>query len=269
MAKTLVLKGTNFSAHKIETVVFGDSVPCTGITLDQQTKAVTALSPFTLTATPAPSNTTDEVAWTSSDPSVATVVNGVVTPISLGEVTITATCGNYSATCTVTINNVVPDYVAVCGYNPYRRTADGSAATTDKNYSQTQLFIIAADQETGYPIESKDVDTSPYRFVPIMIPDGATKIILTTSLGNVKIRPLYFDSTKQETIFTSGAVFCVEGTTGAYDQGSTTPTPITTTIPTNVEGLDSFCMGIVIGGGSWTSGQDYSNSINIVFAYGD
>lgn len=269
MAKTIVVKGANFAENKLDTVTFGDEIPCTGITLDQQTKAVTALSPFTLTATPAPSNTTDAVAWTSSDNSVATVVNGVVTPISLGEVTITVTCGNYSANCAVTINNVVPDYVAVCGYNPLRRTSDGSAATTDKNYSQTQLFIIAADQETGYKIESKDTETSPYRFVPIMIPNGATKIILSTQLGNVKIRPLYFDSKKQETIFDSGAVFCVAGTTGAYDQGSTTPTPITTTIPTNVEGMDSFCMGIVIGGGSWTSGQDYSASINIVFAYGE
>ena len=92
MAKTLVLKGTNFSAHKIETVTFGEAVPCTGITLDEQTKSVTSLSPFTLVATPTPANTTDEVSWISSDTDVATVADGVVTPVGLGEATITATC---------------------------------------------------------------------------------------------------------------------------------------------------------------------------------
>ena len=46
-----------------------------------------------------------EVIWTSSNPEVAMVdANGVVTAVSAGEATITATCQDVSATCTVTVN---------------------------------------------------------------------------------------------------------------------------------------------------------------------
>lgn len=271
MAKTLVLKGTNFSAHKIETVTFGESVPCTGITLDQQTKSLTALTPFTLIATPAPANTTDEVSWTSSDTDVATVVNGVVTPVGLGEATITATCGSYSATCAVTVNNVIPAYKAVNGYNPYKRSSNGNAATVDKKASETTgTFIIAADQSTGlYPIESKtDVDTSPYRFVPILIPQGATKMIISSTLGKFKTRTLFFDSTKEETTYNTGGAYCVQGSTAAYDQESTQNSPVEISIPDSVEGLDSCCLALY-GSYSGNAGQDYSEDISIAFAYGE
>lgn len=274
MAKTLVLKGTNFSAHKIETVTFGEAVPCTGITLDEQTKSVTSLSPFTLVATPTPANTTDEVSWISSDTDVATVADGVVTPVGLGEATITATCGSYSATCAVTINNVVPDYVTVCGYNPYKRSSNGNATTVDKKTAvSSSQFIIAANKETGlYPVESKtDVDTSPYRFVPILIPNGATKIIINsteTSLGKLKSRTLFFDSTKQETTYGTGGAFCVYGETTAYDQGSTANPPIEVSIPENIDGLDSCAIALIFQNNG-TTGNDYTSVITIAFAYGE
>lgn len=274
MAKTLVLKGTNFTAHKIETVTFGEAVPCTGITLDEQTKSVTSLSPFTLVATPAPSNTTDTVVWTSSDTDVATVADGVVTPVGLGEVTITVTCGSYSATCAVTINNVVPSYKAVCGYGANLRSSAGNALTTSKaSGATTQYFIIADDKASGlYPIESKtDVDTSPYRFVPIMIPKGATKVIISSTnqnLGKFKTRSEYCDSTKQETTYGNGGAFCVQGQKDTFDQGSTQNSPIELTIPQNVEGLDSCCFALLFAN-QGNSFEDYSSTISIAFAYGE
>jgi len=268
MAKTLVLKGTNFSAHKIETVTFGESVPCTGITMNEQTKSVTSLSPFTLVATPAPSNTTDTVVWTSSDTDVATVADGVVTPVALGEVTITATCGNYSATCAVTINNVVVPYKAITGYSPFRRSSSGNAMTTDKKTSTTGMMIVAADQETGlYPIESKsDVSTSPYRFVPIMIPAGAKKVKFSTTLGNFKTRSYYFDSTKKETTYNIGA-WCLSGSTSAWDQGSTAASPIEVEIPDDISGLDSCCFAISVSSFTPELYQDYTSNFSMVFSY--
>ena len=50
---------------------------------------------------------TSYAAWTSSDPSIATVEGGKITAISAGTVTITATYNGYRATTTVTVNNTM------------------------------------------------------------------------------------------------------------------------------------------------------------------
>ena len=50
---------------------------------------------------------TSYAAWTSSDPSIATVDGGKITAMSAGTVTITATYNGYRATTTVTVNNTM------------------------------------------------------------------------------------------------------------------------------------------------------------------
>ena len=84
-----------------------ETVPVTGVKLNNTTLSLVAGgNTATLVATVAPDNATDKtVTWSSSDPNVATVENGVVTPIAAGEATITVTTvdGNKTATCTVTV----------------------------------------------------------------------------------------------------------------------------------------------------------------------
>lgn len=83
-----------------------EEIPCTGITLDQTTLTFTGEGTQTLTATVTPSDTTDAVTWSSDDSSIASVSNGVVTAKANGSATITATCGEYSATCAVTVSGI-------------------------------------------------------------------------------------------------------------------------------------------------------------------
>lgn len=79
-------------------------IPATGITLDKTSAEVFSGETVTLTATVTPANTTDTVTWSTSDSNVATVANGVVTGKSHGTATITATAGDMTAKCTVTVD---------------------------------------------------------------------------------------------------------------------------------------------------------------------
>lgn len=106
----LVIKGVDFNTNKLTTVTFSTvDIPCTGVSLSDSTKTVTNVTPFTLTATLTPENTTDTLYWSSSDTDVATVSGGVVTIVGVGTATITATCGSQSATCTIDATEVEPD----------------------------------------------------------------------------------------------------------------------------------------------------------------
>lgn len=79
-------------------------IPATGITLDKTSAEVFSGETVTLTATVTPANTTDTVTWSTSASNVATVANGVVTGKSHGTATITATAGDMTAKCTVTVD---------------------------------------------------------------------------------------------------------------------------------------------------------------------
>ncbi len=83
------------------------TVSVTGVTLNSSSATLTTIgATTTLTATVAPDNATNKnVAWTSSNPAVATVNGGVVTAVANGETTITVTTedGGKTATCQVTV----------------------------------------------------------------------------------------------------------------------------------------------------------------------
>lgn len=81
-------------------------IPCTGIVLSADTLSFTTADAQTLSVVVSPDNTTDTVNWSVSPSGVATVVDGVVTPVANGECTITATCGTQSATCNVSVTGL-------------------------------------------------------------------------------------------------------------------------------------------------------------------
>ena len=74
------------------------------ITLDKSSAFLKVGETVTLTATVGPDDATDKtVTWTTSDATVATVSNGVVTAKKLGTATITAKAGDKTATCSITV----------------------------------------------------------------------------------------------------------------------------------------------------------------------
>lgn len=76
------------------------------VTLDKTSAELTVGDTATLKASVTPDNATDKtVTWTSSDDSVASVKDGVVTAVKAGTATITAKSGDKTATCTVTVKD--------------------------------------------------------------------------------------------------------------------------------------------------------------------
>lgn len=74
------------------------------VVLDSSSLSMKIGDTSTLTATVAPEKATyPNVTWSSSDNTVATVENGVVTGVAAGKATITATADGKSATCSVTV----------------------------------------------------------------------------------------------------------------------------------------------------------------------
>lgn len=126
----------NYSANcSVAVSGIAEGVPCTGITLNKTTLDFDGGGTETLSATVTPSDTTDKVVWTSDNRSIAIVENGVVTPMKSGSCNIVATCGEYSASCAVTVTNMGIDY-----------TLDALAGVTWLNgyYIDKQTGAVAA-----------------------------------------------------------------------------------------------------------------------------
>ena len=127
------------------------TVPVSSVTLDKTMLSLSIGETETLTATVMPNNATDKtVVWTSSDESVAKVVDGKVTAVKSGNATITAKCGGKTAECIVTV--IVPV----------------SSVTLDKN----ELMLPVGDAAT---------------LVATVKPDNATSKNVTWSSSNESV----------------------------------------------------------------------------------
>lgn len=104
-ALAALLAMTNFIGCKNDDDDDGDeTVAVTEVKITSTVKEVTAGETITLTAAVSPENATNKtVTWTSSDTTVATVKDGVVTGVKEGKVTITAKAGEKTATVEVTV----------------------------------------------------------------------------------------------------------------------------------------------------------------------
>ncbi len=86
------------------TVTGNEFVEVTSVTLNRTELELKRGNSFTLTATVSPENATEnEVLWSSSDASVATVENGLVSAKAVGTARITASCGKVKAVCEIAV----------------------------------------------------------------------------------------------------------------------------------------------------------------------
>ena len=138
-------------------------VPVENITLNKTTHTMNVTETVTLVATVTPDNATrKEVTWTTSDASVATVENGVVTAVAAGTATITATADGISTSCVVTVNRRAS--------NPSLSGGGGSATSyykIDKPNAENGAVSISSEKAvkgkeitiTVIPDEGYELDT--------------------------------------------------------------------------------------------------------------
>ena len=137
---TLIGVDANAGETKLQPTLTGATVnitpapvDLTSITIDPSSVNLTVDGTQRLTAIPNAGADLGTVTWSSNNSNVASVDNtGFVKGISEGSATITATSGNVSGTCTVTVTKCQHNggAIAVVGYENYQ----GETCTTDGHY---------------------------------------------------------------------------------------------------------------------------------------
>jgi len=242
MAKTLIIKSADFSANKLATVSFGGK-PCTDIEINDASYSLTSIGgtqnvDYTVT----PEDTTDAISWSSSDETVATVANGVITAVGLGTATITATCGTLSDTCSVSVS-VAYDPEWVIGKQAYK----AQTAQPVMDYLSSQALGAAAFGSASSGSYQIYGTSGAY---PYPIPVGAKKIAITASGMYIG---MWFSDSKTSS-YSSSASIVGEGNNASSSAG--VADSYTYTIP---EGADCFAMTVRLKSGASITESDLAN----------
>ena len=209
---TVVVSNTagSVTSNEVTLTVNPVSIPVTGVILDQTNLIQTIGDPLVmLTATVQPTNATNQaVTWSTSNANVATVTNGMVTFVGVGEAIITVTTqdGGKTATCHVTIKDVqIPTYTLTVN--------NGSGSG---NYAAgTVVTITANPAPTGEEFDQWTGNTSGIADV------NAASTTITMGTADATITATYRDLPPQT--FSVTVISAGTGATGSdtYEVGTT------------------------------------------------
>lgn len=251
MGKALVIPDCSF-VHVIGQVTFAD-VHCTGIILDVNALNIRQTETATINPIVTPDNTTDVIIWSTSDDSVATVANGIVTAKAEGAATITADCGEYSASCEVTVatNKLVIKGGHYLSLNTYSGIKSEYATLSAASGSRGGAFGSSIGKYKVLALTTDiEKDNGYENIYPYPIPHGATKIhvscpntapIIVYYNSTVKGNPLGAQITNYDfpKVITGETAF--SGTEWSID--AWTNDQRTFDIP-EIDGIDSFTLGL-------------------------
>lgn len=126
------------------------TVAVTGVSLNASSGELTVNGQTTLTATVVPANATNKtVIWTSSDSTVASVVNGVVTALKAGTAVITAETedGGFTATYSLTVKVATTDVMATYGF------IDNTRLSTSSGSERAAAGYVTIGHTTPIPVD--------------------------------------------------------------------------------------------------------------------
>ena len=163
------------------------TVAVTGVSLNASSGELIVNGQTTLTATVVPANATNKtVTWTSSAPTVATVVNGVVTALSAGTAVITAKTadGGFTATYSLTVKvatvpsdlySITRNLTNCASSNTADTAAEGAAYTTTLSPTGTFKKLGAITVTMG----GVDISASAVSGSTITIANVTGNIVIT------------------------------------------------------------------------------------------
>lgn len=191
MGKALVIKNVDFGENKVETVEFAGDKSCTAVSVSPSTITFTTIGGTQqLTITKTPADTTDTLSIVSSNENVCTVVEGVVHVVGIGTATITVTCGNQTASVSVTAESLL--------YSPAWNVGESSTYNTTGG---TLVFLKETDSK--YLCAAKSIETGAYdeiygdsrKIHALEIPKGCDSIRVTMdSFTGLSLQTLWYNS---------------------------------------------------------------------------
>ena len=176
----------------------------TSVTLDQTNASLRVGETVTLTATVKPDDATDKaVTWTTSDASVATVDNGVVTANKVGSATITAKAGDKSATCSISVVPIPVTSVTLDQTNASLKVGetvtltatvkpddatDNSVtwSTSDASVATVDNGVVTAKKVGSATITAKVSDKSATCSISV-VPTPVTSVTLNKANASLKV----------------------------------------------------------------------------------
>lgn len=163
-----------------------EPVDITGITLSQTELSIPLNGTSTLTASLIPSNTTQKgLTWSVSPTGIATVSDGVITPITQGSCTITCSSSenpSVSATCSLTVTEAITLVSKI--------TLDKTSFNLSMNDTVTLNATItpsnASNQTVTWSASNSNVELSPSGLSCVVTPiaNGSVKITATANDGS-------------------------------------------------------------------------------------
>ena len=162
-----------------QSTVGGVRIPCVGITLPAVDRISSDGDPVQLDFAFAPSTTTDEKTFTSSDPAIATVDDkGAVTILASGQVTITVTCGDQTADLTIECVLVTPTDPT----QPSDPIVEGTVKFINASNEENPDSITFTKYGEEYQLYAGDIDASLVTFT-----SSDPAIVTVDAAGKIKI----------------------------------------------------------------------------------
>ncbi len=209
------------------TMVVSEVIHATGIDLDPSSVSMIVGGTYALKATILPAEAVEkDVVWTTSDPSVATVSDGIVTAVSVGTATITASVGTFSDSCAVSVikpmhvhswGNGAVTKAATCtesGIRTYTcscgETRTETILATGHQWSEWNVMKEATATEDGLRERScsvcgqKDQQTIPHDGHTHTWDSGTVTKAATCTESGIRTYTCSCGETKTETILATG-----------------------------------------------------------------